>query len=49
MRTTDKASYKEYVSKCRRQREKIRTLIHNIDIDRDLIFEIKAIEKVTLQ
>jgi len=45
---TDKA-YKEYVSKCRRQREKIRTLIQTIDVERDLIFERKPIEKVTLQ
>ena len=40
---TDK-SYKDYVEKCRRQREKIRALIQITEIDKDLVFELKTKE-----
>jgi len=36
--TTDK-EYKCYVEKCRRQRDKMRSLLTNIDEKRDLIFK----------
>lgn len=40
---TDKP-YIDYVSKCRRQREKIRALIQNIEIDKKLVFELEIKE-----
>ncbi len=37
---TDK-SYTRYVDKCRRQREKIRILLKTIEIDPEIVIELK--------